>query len=288
MYICYIDESGHCGKKFNSEQPVEVLCGIITDLTKWNKTHDDLQNMVDTTRKHKIDISEFKGSDIYGGRDEWRSIDPKVRDKVYQFLINWMDKRYVKISLCPIDSKSFFGLKNEGNEFANLFKYPYEAGAFNVILSIQREKKGIKQNKGKTFIVLDEQSGHDENLISIFEGGMSFTDSYTGYKTKPRARIQPRRLNQIIDIPFFSKSHLAALIQPADFTVYIATRYLLLKAYGFKEKYDGESEKIETLYSKIMGNLIKPTSIDPPGMDGLCQFYRDVRPSNWSAKNWKL
>lgn len=28
MYVCYIDESGHCGKKYNPKQPVEVLCGV--------------------------------------------------------------------------------------------------------------------------------------------------------------------------------------------------------------------------------------------------------------------
>jgi hypothetical protein len=38
MYICYVDESGHAGTKYSSAQPVEVVCGVLTDLSKLSKT----------------------------------------------------------------------------------------------------------------------------------------------------------------------------------------------------------------------------------------------------------
>jgi len=38
MYVCYVDESGHTGEKFDPNQPVEVLCGVVTDVTKLFKT----------------------------------------------------------------------------------------------------------------------------------------------------------------------------------------------------------------------------------------------------------
>jgi len=42
MYVCYVDESGHNGKKYNPKQPVEVLCGVLTDVTKLFKTQREL------------------------------------------------------------------------------------------------------------------------------------------------------------------------------------------------------------------------------------------------------
>ena len=42
MYICYVDESGHNGKKFNPAQPVQVLCGALVDVTKIHKTQREL------------------------------------------------------------------------------------------------------------------------------------------------------------------------------------------------------------------------------------------------------
>ena len=55
MYICYVDESGHCGEKYNPEQPVEVLFGVMLDLTKLTKAH----------RQHNEIIKIFKDAVIY-------------------------------------------------------------------------------------------------------------------------------------------------------------------------------------------------------------------------------
>lgn len=44
------------------------------------------------------------------------------------------------------------------------FLLPYEAAALNIVLSVQRVQSGKRNNTGKTFVVFDEQLGHDDKL----------------------------------------------------------------------------------------------------------------------------
>ena len=286
MYICYVDESGHCGKKFNPEQPVEVLCGVRTDISKLFKTQRQHKKLLAILNKHNIKITELKASDAYGGRKGWNDVDPKIRDTVFEIMFEWFHERSCKFTVCPIDSGLFFEVKGKGDEFAQRFGYPYEAGSVNVVLSLQKDHRSKKNNKGKTFIVFDEQPGHDNNLLDLFESDLSFSDGYTGYKERPRAAEQPDRLDQLIDVPYFSKSHLTVLIQLADWAAFVVCRYLNLKVYKQSERYKGEFNKIEAWYKQINQCLITHTCIDPPGKDSLVVFFRDLRPPGWNAKSW--
>lgn len=285
MRICYIDESGHCGTKYNADQPIEVLCGIMTDISKLFKTQKEHNDILDILKDHGVEVPELKGADIYRGRKEWHDIDPKERDAVYEILLEWSKERVCKFIVCPIDSNEFFKSKDNGCPIATKFGYPWEAAAFNVALAVQRENRSKKNNKGRTIVIFDEQEKHDERFLQLLEGDLSFTDGYTKYKKRPRAKSDPR-LNQIVDIPHFSKSHMAVLIQLADIAAYIVNRHILISEYGFKEEYSGEADKFSKWYRIISANCIAHTSVDPPGQDDLCSFYRKMRPRKWTAKGF--
>ena len=286
MYVCYIDESGHCGKKYNPDQPVEVLCGVVTDVSKLFKTQRELDTIFRFLRRNEIPLSELKASDAYRGRKNWSGVKPKVRDKIFELILAWAEERTCKYIVCPVDAQEFFNRKKSGCDTCATLQYPYEAGSLNILLAVERLHKSKKNNKGKTLVVFDEQNGHDLNLTRILENDLSFTDDFTGYKTKPRAKRKESRFSQIIDVPHFSKSHLSVLIQLADWAAFIATLYLNLKVYGHKEKYPGELDKITGWYERIGKNLITHTAIDAPGKSGLPAFYREIRPAGWSAKKW--
>lgn len=286
MYVCYIDESGHCGKKYNPDQPVEVLCGVLTDVSKLFKTQRELDSIFRFLRRKNIPLSELKASDAYRGRKHWSGVKPKTRDKIFELILTWAEERTCKYVLCPIDALEFFNKKQNGCRTCATLQYPYEAGSLNVLLAVERLHKSKKKNKGKTLIVFDEQHAHNPNLTKILENDLSFTDDFTGYKTKPQTKLQERRLSQIIDVPHFSKSHLSVLIQLADWAAFIATLYLNIKVYGQKEKYPGELDKITRWYKRIGKSLIAHTAIDAPGSVGLPAFYREIRPAGWRAKKW--
>lgn len=287
MYICYVDESGHNGKKHNPDQPVQVLCGTLVDVTKIHKTQRELNLLLKFLGKHGIPIAELKASDAYRGRKHWSAVKPGTRDKIFEMILNWARERSCKFIVCPIDTGLFFARKAMGCPIATRLEFPYEAGALNVLVAIQRHQVSKKNNKGKTIVVFDEQHGHDDNLIRLLEGDLSFTDCCTGYVVPKRAKGE-RRLDQVIDAPHFSKSHLSILIQIADWAGFITSTYLNLAAYKHPEKYPGELAKLAGWHQAVGDGLVFHTSIDPPGKGPLNTFFRDMRPPGWTAKKWLI
>jgi hypothetical protein len=285
MYSCYIDESGHNGRKFNPNQPVEILCGVITDMTKLFKTQKEFLKIVNDIVKFNFIVKELKASNVYHGRKQWVTVAYQERYEIIKSILLWAKSRKCKFIVCPIDTKKFFDLVHSGNALANKFTYPYEAGAINVILGLERHQNSKRGNKGKTLVIFDEQRDHDDNLVRILQSDLSFTDSYTGYKLKPRSKNNPPRLGQIIDIPYFSPSHLSVIIQLADWAAFIVNRYLLLTVYDFKG-FEDELSIIEPWYEIIQGCCISHTCIDPSSKDELCIFYKSLRPNGWSPKDW--
>lgn len=284
MYACYTDEAGHCGKKFNPKQPIEVVCGILIDLSKLFKTQREHKLIFKFLSKHGVPITELKASDIYGGRKRWQNVSPIERNSFLSQLLKWMASRYCKIIVCPIDCNDFFNSKKAGCPISARLCYPYEVGALNVILGVQRFQQTKKDNKDKIFLIFDEQKGHDENLLRILSGDLKFTDGYTKFSQ----RKETERLFSIVDVPYFAKSHLAIAIQLADLVAFIVNKYLLLASYGFDEKYEGEFDRINTWYKSIRECLIRPTAIDPPDHDPFCSYIRSIRPSGWSAREWLI
>lgn len=263
MYACYSDESGHCGKKFNPKQPVEVVCGVLVDLSKLFKTQREHQLILKFLRKHGVSIAELKARDIYGGKRRWHNVSPKKRFSFLSQLLKWMASRYCKIIVCPIDCNNFFISKKAGCSISARLCYPYEVGALNVVLAVQRFQQGKKDNKDKTFLIFNEQKGHDENLLRILSGDLKFTDGYTRFSK----RAETERLFSIVDVPYFAKSHLAIAIQLADLVAFIVNKYLLLASYNFDEKPEGEFDRINTWYKSIRECLVSHTAIDPPDHD---------------------
>jgi hypothetical protein len=283
MYVCYADESGHCGIAYNPRQPIEVVVGVVTDLTKLHKTHREHAQIIELLKKEGIPLSELKAADVYRGRNEWRGVSPKDRTRVFDLLLDWASERSCRIVTCPIDSKAFFERKADGCENSTRLGFPYEAGAMNILLAIQRNHAAKLSNKGKTFVIFDEQQEHNENLLELLAGDLAFTDEYTKYAAK---RNGPPRLDQIVDVPHFSKSHLSVLIQLADCVAFVVNCYLLLAVCGHKEKYNGELKVITDWYSRIGEAAVPAAAIDPPGKEGLCGYYKEIRPSGWSASRW--
>jgi hypothetical protein len=286
MYILYADESGHCGKKFNPHQPIELMAGVLTDFTKLFKTQKEQRYLTSIIREINVDMSELKAQEIYGGRNGWEKITPQRRDNIFETILEWINDRQCKLFICPIDSNKFFNLKASKDLFAEKFQFPYETAALNLICGIQRLKNGTKNNKGKTVVVFDEQQDHDKNIMSTFESDLEYTDGYTGFKPKPRAKQPPERFDQIVDIPFFSKSHLAIMTQLADIVAFVSAKDILMNYYAVPEKYPGEAEKISKWSTKIKSCMVHHLNIDPNGKSDLERFFKRVRPDNWTAKTW--
>ncbi len=290
MYFCYVDESGHCGTKHDPNQPVEVLVGVVSDATKIHKTNREHTNFLKTLlHQHSIEVTELKSAQIFRGRKEWSSVSPEVRKQVFRDLLKWVNERSCKLVVCPIYSEKYFQLKSSGNHFATKFHYPYEAGAMNVLLSLQRLKYGSPNNKGKTVVIFDEEGEHDKRLIKILSDDLSYTDQFTQIELpkKKEKHKDVERLCQVIDIPFFSKSEHSQLIQIADLVAYVVSRYIQIKSFGMPQAFTDEFVVIEEFYSGIRNSLVPAAHINPPVKnDPLAEFYQSVRPAGWTPQKW--
>ena len=276
MYICYVDESGHVGTKYSADQPAEVVCGVLTDLTKLTKTQ----------REHLAKLDEFgvpqlKAKDAYRGRKDWASTPAPNRDAVFQQVISWAAERACKFVISPIDTRKFYDRKSDGCVNANRFEYPWEAGVFNVLLAIQVHQRAKRKNKGRTLVICDEQAEHSDRLLNLLEADLSFTDAYVGHN--PKTSKGPR-LDQVIDVPLFARSHQAVLIQVADWAAYVLQSHLFLAVFGAKEKYSGEAAKLAGWAGQILGSSISAGATCPKVKnDPLCSFYRsEIRPFGWA------
>lgn len=291
MYACYIDESGHCGQKYDPNQPLEVVLGAMSDLvTKLPKTQRELLGMINGLTKLDIQVRELKAAEAYRGRKAWSTVPAEVRKEVFKRVLEFARDRSCKYFIAPIDSQKFFDRKAAGCGIAARLAYPYEAGAMNVVLGVQRLQQGTKNNKGMTFMVFDEQQGHDANLKSMLlrPDQLDWTDPYTGYTVSKRAKNPTPRLDQIFDIPYFSPSHGSIVIQLADWAAFVVNRYLQLTAYCMPESYTGELEVIAEWYAIVGACKVNHTAMEPPGKEEICEFYRAVRPVGWSMKQWEV
>jgi len=290
MYFCYVDESGHCGTKFDPNQPVEVLVGVVSDATKIHKTNREHSNFLkELLHTHGIEVSELKSAQIFRGRKEWSSIAPEVRKQVFKDLLKWVNNRSCKLIVCPIDSAKYFELKKQGHELANKLHFPYEAGSLNVLLSLQRMKYGSPNNKGKTVVIFDEEGEHDKRLIKLLSEDLSFTDVFTQIEIPKSKKKQAEleRLCQIVDIPLFSKSEHSQLIQIADLVAFVVSRYIQLKSFAVVPTFEDELGVIEEFYKGVKDSLIPAAHINPPVKgDPLATFYQEIRPKGWSPQKW--
>jgi Protein of unknown function (DUF3800) len=290
MYFCYVDESGHCGTKFDPNQPVEVLVGVISDATKIHKTNREHSNFLkELLNKHGVEVSELKSAQIFRGRKEWSSIAPDVRKQIFKDLLKWVNNRSCKLIVCPIDSAKYFALKQQDVDLATKLHFPYEAGALNVLLSLQRLKYGSPNNKGKTVVIFDEEGEHDKRLIKLLSDDLSFTDAFTQVEIPKSNKKQNEleRLCQIIDIPFFSKSEHSQLIQIADLVAFVVSRYIQLKSFGIAPAFEDELAVIEEFYLGVKDSLVPAAHINPPPKgDPLSTFYHEIRPHGWSPQKW--
>ena len=286
MKACYMDESGHCGKTFNPDQPVEVLVGVLTDFYSLFKTQREQEGIIKKLNDLNVPVGELKASQMYRGRGSWHGVDFKKRYEVMEHIFQWSADRKCKFIVSPIDSNKFFDRKKGGCKISQALHFPYEAGAFNTILAVQRMNRGEGSNKGKTVMVFDEQSDHDGRILQLLDSDLTFTDGYTGYEFKPKSKTNPPRLEEIVDVPFFSKSHLSKAIQLADLAAFVVNKYLLLTIYGQTEKFEGELALITKWYSIIGNQRISHTHVNPKASDELTSFYHEVRPQSWSSKNW--
>lgn len=274
MYLCYADESGYSGTNHSSNQPVQVMAAILTNVYNFHRSDSEFHEVFRIIQS-KIPISELKGEQIYRGKGKWRDVPAETRDKVIEHYIEWIKSRKHKFIITAIDNEEYFKLRNQSPESILIQKipYPYLLAGLHTALVIQKIHRNKEKNKGKTLLIFDEQSEFETQLAELIFTPPDFIDEFVEYSEKE----EKFRLCQIIDTAFFVKSHYSSMAQVVDIIAYLFRLYLELHYYQIPEAYSGEKEKITEWINKIKDKFIPFNFVYPQGKKPFIKFLNSVK-----------
>jgi len=274
LFLCYVDESGFNGRNFDKSQPVQTMVGIFPNLYHFHKSDNEFKNIFDIIHA-KIPIKEIKASEIYRGKGSWKKIKPEIRDKVIEYYLKWLSSRNHKVIVTAVDNRLFFELKSQGkyNEYFKHIPFPWLLSSLHISLVVQKVNRKIKNNKGKTLLVFDEENTFEDDLAELIYSPPSFIDEFVPFDE----RFEKYRLNQIIDSAYFVKSHHSSMAQVADVLAFLFRLHLELSYYGKKEAYEGEKEKISNWIDKVKGKFVKFSTIYPNKKSPFIRFLNETR-----------
>ncbi len=239
MYVFYADESGFSkGSDLEADQPITVVAGVLIDLTKLPKAiriFDETLRIINQGNPEKP-ITELKFSDIRQGKGVFRKNFPKIeaRADLLKSVIEEFEREiaFKIFYTAVVDEKFMEAKKNDmySRYVKQALHHPYLCAAYRVLVLLEKHQRAKKNNKGKTFVIFDEQN--------------TFRDRLEQLVSSP---IHGKPFEQIFDTVYFGKSHYSKLIQIADL---IAG---MLRYYFWREY----TNKTGDYWFSRMGEMIK-------------------------------
>lgn len=274
MFLCYVDESGYTGGKYDPNQPVITMVGVFPNVYNYHRSDAEFKEVFRIIKK-QIPIAEIKGQQIYRGRGKWERIQPEIRDKVIEYYLGWIIKRNHPLIILAIDNKLFYQLKKSevDNQYVKALPCPYLLAGLHLALIVQKRNRNKTKNKGKTLLIFDEQEQFSDQLTELIFNPPSFIDDFVKFDAKK----EECRLGQIIDTAFFVKSHHSSMAQVVDIVAYLFRLNLELTSYGFSEKYKGEKSKIAKWIKSISSKIVPFHTVYPRSGKGFAQFINRVK-----------
>lgn len=275
MKIVYIDESGTGG------EPIGVMVGVVVDSLRMGVTKDNWNELLgELSLIAQKPIDELHTKDFYPGNGIWRGVGGEQRSKITDKICDWFTSRRHDLVFCVVDTQKY-------NTFKAAGKYPQEIGtlwrfmSMHLALAIQKEGQTRPKNKGNSILIMDNHEAEHQHITGIINAAPAWTDSFYNKSKKQK------RLDQIIDVPYFADSRNVGLIQLADFFSYFIRRYIEIKESHSPEKYAGEAAKIDNLMSRIIARSFKKSFSYPKVNRCECAaFFYDVAPTSILSLNY--
>lgn len=242
MKVCYVDESGA-----GAEDPCLVMVGVLADVARLNRTVDEFGAIFERVQAlFSENLLELKGAKMIFGRDRWRKIDTTTRKELAGTICNWVSERKHHLVLAAVDRAAFAKHGDPGLPKRD----EWLAAALHIALQIQKNNQDHEKNKGRTFLIFDENKMGADHLSELLWSPPAWTDDYYAKEKKQGA------LDQLVDSSFYVKSHHAGLVQVADLYAFVFRRFVELKQYGKAEEWAGEAAFISHLVDMLVPRLV--------------------------------
>jgi uncharacterized protein DUF3800 len=244
MKFCYVDESG------TGNEPIAVMVGIVVDSQRMHLTKEHWQGLLNHLSEIiQHEIAEIHTRDFYSGNGIWRNIDGNSRAMVISAIFEWLRDRKHHIVYASADRERYQqGVKSNiiPRKLNTIWRYL----AFHLMLSMQKAYQKERKNKGNTIFIFDNEYKEEKRFIDLINNSPEWSDTY--YKF----RGSGRRLDQIIDVPYFGDSKDVGMIQVADFVAYFLRRYAEIKEDHIPAKYSDEERRVTGWASVIADRSI--------------------------------
>lgn len=278
MKFIYIDESGSPG-----DGDVFVMCGLMVDAYKLRKKTADFDRKLDEfLQKHPGSSTELKTSRFINGKGGWNKIPPQDRkdfltDICRLTVANGGALFGIGFSYEALDAAKVAG---HGHPFGD--SYWLAGGMFTASL-VQKKMQGIKNSKGLTVVIMDDNKVEMPQLShGLYQADPWYDGLYQERKKKRGKSVWiPRdggnRFDHIINTAFAIKSDHSSLIQVADAICYVYRRHLELTVQD--EAYAGERN-----YYQGLVDILDPQreKLGHAPNEPCVNFYKEATHPGWA------
>lgn len=262
MYVFYGDESGFSkGNTLEANQPITVYAGIVVDVTKLNKAVAIYKSLLKEINEEcgselrELKFSDFKQCNKEPYKSHYSDVGRRC-DLLERVVRTFCNEIKFKLLYTAVDDKTFFGMKDAGDEIAKDFKHPFVAACYRVISRIEHLHKGKDRNKGFTFVILDQQGSFQEAIENLIAEPLHIEE-----------------FTQIIDTAYFGKSHHSKLIQITDLIAGILRFHLTARHKDTPSTYF--HERVAKLSEELKVGAVKTECFSGDNKP-LAQFYKAI------------
>jgi hypothetical protein len=273
MKVCYVDDSG-CP----SNDRMFVMVGVVADVARLNRTSREFSDFFNKVcNLFPENLKELKGSRILYGKGAWRQVDAVKRKNIFAELSAWLDERKHNILVAAVDTTKAKAIsKHHSSVPEKIATNLWVATGLNIALQIQAKHRTEKNNKGNTFLFIDDNPRNMPSLCEVLWAPTTWLDDYYPKKTKED------HLNQLIDTAFAVQSHHCSLVQVADLLAFIIRKYFELSSEVVAPEWDEELDFVKQCIEIISPRIYKnPGAMKATNNSLSAKWYRAIAPDGY-------
>ena len=258
------------------------MCGLMVDAYKLRKKTEDFDRRLEALfALHPGNRADFKTSRFINGNGGWNAVDATERKaflkQVCELAIENGGKAFgIGLSFSALDAAVGGGHEQPFN--AN---YWLAAAMFTACL-VQKKMQGVKNGKGLTVVIMDDNQREMPKLSDGLYRGNAWFDGLYQVRGKKRGktvwldRTKSNRFDHIINTAFAIKSDHSSMVQVADAISYAYRRHLELTSVV--EAWPGEKD----YYAELVAILEPARETLGQCPDAPCiKFYKAAKHPEW-------
>lgn len=229
MKFIYIDESGERG-----HTDVFIMCGLMVDAYKLRKKTEDFDRKLEALfARHPGARADLKTSRFINGKGAWRAIDAQERKDLLTEICRLAVANGGKVFGYGLSFQAFDAAADGGHGQPCANNYWLASAMFTSGL-LQKKMQGVKNSKGLTVVIMDDNKVEMPALSDALYTGDPWYDGLYKIQKRKRgnlvwvARTGANRFDQIVNTAFAIKSDHSSLVQVADALSYVYRRHLEL------------------------------------------------------------